>query len=38
MLKRTISGMVGKGSFNHNNRDFIAKNVDQSRTQENVVV
>ncbi|MFT9077914.1 plasmid recombination protein [Ethanoligenens sp.] len=37
MLKRTISGMVGKGSFNHNNRDFIAKNVDQGRTQENVV-
>lgn len=37
MIKRTISGMVGKGSFSHNNRDFIAKNVDESRISENVI-
>lgn len=38
MIKRTISGMVGKGSFSHNNRDFIAKNVDEKRVNENVTL
>ena len=27
-MERTISGMVGKGSVNHNTRAFTAKNVD----------
>ena len=35
-MKRTISAMVGKGSVAHNNRDFIAENVDASRTQNNI--
>ena len=35
-MKRTISAMVGKGSVTHNNRDFIAENVDASRTQNNI--
>ena len=36
MIKRTISAMVGKGSTAHNNRDFIAENVDKERTKNNV--
>ena len=35
-IERTISGMLGKGSFNHNNRSFSAKNVDSNRTYLNV--
>ena len=35
-MKRTISAMRGKGSLSHNRRDFIAKNVDSSRTPLNV--
>ena len=35
-MKRTISAMRGKGSLTHNRRDFIAENVDSSRTQLNV--
>ena len=35
-MKRTISAMRGKGSLTHNRRDFIAKNVDSSRTPLNV--
>ena len=31
-MKRTISAMRGKGSLTHNRRDFIAENVDSSRT------
>lgn len=31
-----VSGMTGKGSIRHNNRDFYAANVDQSRSPENV--
>ena len=30
-MKRTISGMIGKGSIAHNERKFIAENVDASR-------
>lgn len=29
-MERTISAMVGKGSLNHNNRTFVAKNVDEN--------
>lgn len=35
-MKRTISAMRGKGSLTHNRRDFIAENVDSSRTPFNV--
>ena len=35
-VKRTISAMHGKGSLTHNRRDFIAENVDSSRTPLNV--
>ena len=35
-MKRTISVMMGKGSLTHNNRDFIAENVDAERTKNNV--
>lgn len=35
-MKRTISTMVGKGSITHNNRDFIAENVDGERTKNNI--
>lgn len=36
-MKRTISVMVGKGSVRHNNRDFMAENVDAERTHNNIV-
>ena len=35
-MRRTISVMVGKGSVRHNNRDFIAENIDAERTQNNI--
>lgn len=35
-LKRTISAMVGKGSLNHNSREFYASNVDPSRSHLNI--
>ncbi len=35
-MKRTISAMRGKGSLTHNCRDFIAENVDSSRTPLNI--
>ena len=35
-MKRTISAMRGKGSLTHNRRDFIAENIDSSRTPLNV--
>lgn len=35
-MERTISAMVGKGSLNHNNRTFVAKNVDENRIRNNV--
>lgn len=35
-MERTISGMMGKGSVNHNTRAFSAKNVDKQRSQNNV--
>ena len=36
-MERTISMMVGKGSLNHNNRMFTAKNVDAERSKCNQV-
>ena len=35
-MERTISGMVGKGSANHNTRAFTAKNIEKERSQNNV--
>ena len=35
-MRRTISGMVGKGSLTHNNRNFIAENIDHARTGDNI--
>lgn len=35
-MERTISGMIGKGSINHNTRAFSAKNVDKERSRNNV--
>ena len=35
-MKRTISAMRGKGSLTHNSRNFIAENVDSSRTPLNI--
>ena len=35
-MERTISGMMGKGSVNHNTRVFSAKNVDKERSEYNV--
>ena len=37
-IKRTISGRIGKGSIGHDNRKFIAKNVDAARTNQNIVL
>jgi len=34
-MKRTISVMLGKGSTNHNSRQFIASNIDSDRSQFN---
>lgn len=36
--QKSISGVIGKGSIRHNNRDFYAANVDQSRTKDNIVL
>ena len=35
-MERTISGVMGKGSVNHNSRAFTAKNVDKQRSPNNV--
>ena len=37
-MERTISMMMGPGSINHNNRRFIADNVDRDRVKDNVVL
>ncbi len=36
--KRSISGVIGKGDLYHNNRRFVAENVDKSRTQDNITI
>ena len=38
MKEKRISHVVGKGSLTHNNRCFFAKNVDISRTPQNVEI
>ncbi|MBD5146892.1 MAG: recombinase [Ruminococcus sp.] len=37
-IGKTISIIIGKGSIGHNNREFIASNVDKSRTSENITL
>lgn len=37
-MGKTISFVKGKGSISHNNRDFIAENVDRNRTAWNKVL
>lgn len=37
MITKTISMCQGKGSLSHNNREFTAKNIDPSRTADNIV-
>ena len=37
-MERTISMMIGPGSINHNNRKFVADNVDRNRVKDNVVL
>lgn len=37
-MKKTISIRIGKGSISHNNRKFVAKNVDESRVKDNIVL
>ena len=36
-MERTISISMGKGSLAHNNRKFVAENVDRSRVPDNVI-
>ena len=36
-MERSISANMGKGCINHNERKFIAKNVDPERTGDNIV-
>lgn len=38
LIKRSISGRIDKGSIGHNNRVFIAANVDKSRTKDNITI
>lgn len=38
LIRRTISGRIDKGSIGHNNREFIAPNVDKNRTHENIIL
>lgn len=37
-MKKTISIRIGKGSISHNNRKFVAKNVDEKRVKDNVIL
>ena len=37
MSTKSISMCEGKGSLSHNNREFTAKNIDSSRTPNNVI-
>lgn len=37
-IQKSISGQIGKGSIRHNNRNFSAKNIDTTRTKDNVIL
>lgn len=36
--QKSISGIIGKGSIRHNNREFSAKNIDRNRTKDNIIL
>ena len=36
-MSKSISMCEGKGSLSHNNREFTAKNIDSSRTKDNIL-
>lgn len=36
--KRSISGVIGKGDLYHNNRRFVAENVDKNRIADNITI
>ena len=36
--QKSISGIIGKGSIRHNNREFYAANVNQDRTKDNIIL
>ncbi len=36
--QKSISGIIGKGSIRHNNREFYAANVNQNRTKDNIIL
>ena len=36
--QKSISGIIGKGSIRHNNRDFYAENVKRERTKDNIIL
>lgn len=36
--QKSISGIIGKGSIRHNNREFSAKNIDQNHTKDNIIL
>lgn len=36
--QKSISGIIGKGSIRHNNREFYATNVNQDRTKDNIIL
>lgn len=36
--QKSISGIIGKGSIRHNNREFYAANVNKDRTKDNIIL
>jgi len=38
IIKRTISGIIGKGDTYHNNRKIITENVDTQRISDNIII
>ena len=38
LIKRTISGRIDKGSVAHNNREYVAPNVDKSRIKDDITI
>lgn len=36
--QKSISGIIGKGSIRHNNREFYAANVNQNSTKDNIIL
>lgn len=36
--QKSISGIIGKGSIRHNNREFYAANVNRERTKDNIIL